>query len=195
MPSRALTRVALISLLFAPAAGFVEAQDPDRPYAGLQDRDIKSLSPEQIEQYRTGEGMGLALPAELNDYPGPKHVLEMAADLELSAEQRTAVQAAFDSMHAEAVRLGEAVVERERRLDALFAGSTVAPEALRASLDEIGRLQAELRYAHLAAHVETQRVLTPEQIERYGHLRGYGDGEHSHGHHGHGHGHRHGHGR
>jgi Spy/CpxP family protein refolding chaperone len=191
MPTGALTRVALISLLFGAAPGLLEGQEVDQPYAGLQGREIKSLSPDQIEQYRTGEGMGLALPAELNDYPGPKHVLELAADLELSAEQGAAVRAAYDAMHAEAVRLGEAVVERERRLDALFAGGVVTPEALRAALDELGRLQAELRFVHLAAHLETQRVLTPEQVERYGRLRGYGDGAHAHDHHGHGHGHGH----
>ena len=34
--------------------------------------------------------MGLALAAELNGYPGPSHVLELADKLELSAEQRAA---------------------------------------------------------------------------------------------------------
>jgi Spy/CpxP family protein refolding chaperone len=170
MSAGALTRVALISLLFGAAPGFLEGQEVDQPYAGLQEREIKSLSREQIERYRAGEGMGLALPAELNDHPGPKHVLEPAADLELSAEPGAAVQAAYDAMHAEAVRLGEAVVDRERRLDALFAGGAVTSEALRAALDELGRLQAELRFVHLAAHLETQRVLIPEQVERYGRL-------------------------
>lgn len=185
-------RTASVLVLFAVSAFGAAAPSGTAersPYVGLEGREIKSLSPEQIEQYRNGEGMGMALPAELNDYPGPKHVLEMAADLELSAEQRAAVQAAYDAMHAEAVRLGEAVVERERRLDALFAGGTATPEALRAALDEIGRLQAELRYAHLAAHLETRSILTPAQTARYGHLRGYGDGAHAHGHQGHGHGH------
>ncbi len=161
------------------------------PYAGLEGREVKALSPEQIEQYRAGEGMGFGLAAELNDYPGPRHVLELAADLELSAEQKAAAQAAYDAMHAEAVRLGEAIVERERRLDALFAGGAVTPEVLRATLEEIGRLQAELRFVHLAAHLETRRILTREQVERYAHLRGYaGGGAHAHDHHGHGHGHR-----
>ena len=158
------------------------------PYAGLEGREIKALSAEEIEQYRSGEGMGFGLAAELNDYPGPRHVLELAADLELSAEQRAAAQAAYDAMHAEAVRLGEAIVERERRLDALFAVGAVTPEVLRAALEEIGRLQAELRFVHLAAHLETRRILTPAQVERYVHLRGYaGAGAHAHDHHGHGH--------
>ncbi len=173
---------ALVVAAFGVAVPRLAAEQS--PYAGLEDREIASLSPEQIEQYRAGEGMSLALPAELNDYPGPKHVLELGSDLELSAEQARAVQAAYDAMHAEAVRLGGLIVERERRLDSLFAGGAATPEVLRASLEELGRLQAELRFVHLAAHLETRGILTPAQIGRYAELRGYA-GDHAHGAHAH----------
>lgn len=186
-------RLALPIALAALAVAFVSASQPlaaqePSPYAGLESRPIKALSVEQIEQYRNGEGMGLAMAAELNDYPGPKHVLELASQLELTDEQRRAVQATYDTMHAEAVRLGEAIVERERRLDAMFAEASVTEETLRQALDEIGRLQAELRRSHLAAHLETRKLLEPAQIERYSALRGYAGGGHHHGH-GHDHGH------
>lgn len=36
---------------------------------------------------RSGKGMALALPAELNGYPGPSHSLERADQLKLSPEQ------------------------------------------------------------------------------------------------------------
>lgn len=191
MVPRAVPRVALTSLLLLTGPALLTS-DQRSPYVGLEGREIKALSPEQIEQYRAGEGMGFGLAAELNDYPGPKHVLELASELELSPEQVAGAQAAYDAMHAEAVRLGDSIVERERRLDALFAGGAVTPEALRANLEEIGRLQAELRFVHLAAHLEMRRILTPAQVERYGHLRGYAGGGHdAHRHHGHGHGHGH----
>lgn len=48
------------------------------PYTGLQERPIKALSDQQIDDLREGRGMGLALPAELNGYPGPRHVLGLA---------------------------------------------------------------------------------------------------------------------
>lgn len=173
------------------AAAFIsaptEAQQPS-PYVDLRDREIKALSPEQVEEYRSGQGMGLALAAELNDYPGPKHVLEMAAELELSAEQSRAVRATYDAMHAEASRVGAAIVEHERRLDALFAEGAVTRQSLRGTLDEIGRLQAELRYIHLAAHLEMRRLLTSAQVNRYVKLRGYeGAGDHDPSRHGRGH--------
>jgi hypothetical protein len=54
------------------------------PYAGMQTRSIKALSTQQIDDLRTGRGMGLALAAELNGYPGPAHVLELSERLALS---------------------------------------------------------------------------------------------------------------
>ena len=47
--------------------------------------DIKSLSQDEQSALLAGRGMGLARPAELNGYPGPTHVLELAAQLDLNA--------------------------------------------------------------------------------------------------------------
>jgi hypothetical protein len=38
-----------------------------QPYAGLQNRSIKTLSDQQIADLNAGRGMGLALAAELNE--------------------------------------------------------------------------------------------------------------------------------
>jgi hypothetical protein len=46
------------------------------------------LSDREVTSLKNGMGMGYALAAELNQYPGPMYVLEMASDLELSALQR-----------------------------------------------------------------------------------------------------------
>lgn len=143
------------------------------PYAGgHEDREIKALSPEETEELLSGHGMGLALPAELNGYPGPKHVIELADELELSEEQRDAVSQVFDGMLRKAIDLGFEVVAAERRLDALFAQAEATPEALR----------ADLRYTHLAAHLETKALLTEDQVHRYIELRGYGAEGHHAGH-------------
>ena len=79
---------------------FVTSVHAQTPYAGMQTRPIKALSEQQISDLDTGRGMGLALAAELNGYPGPSHVLELADKLELSAEQRATMRALFDSMKA-----------------------------------------------------------------------------------------------
>src|SRR3712207_1080028 len=58
-------------------------------YAGFEQRQIKALSDQQVADLRAGRGMGLALPAELNGYPGPVHVLEHADAMGLSITQRS----------------------------------------------------------------------------------------------------------
>ena len=63
------------------------------PYAGQEQRSIKALSEDEIRDLREGRGMGLAKAAELNSYPGPLHVLQLAAELGLSDAQRKATKA------------------------------------------------------------------------------------------------------
>src|SRR6266436_8209713 len=77
-----------------------------QPYSGMQSRSIKALSDQQVADLRAGRGMGLALAAELNGYPGPSHVLELADKLGLSADQRARVGQFFESMRQEALPLG-----------------------------------------------------------------------------------------
>jgi Spy/CpxP family protein refolding chaperone len=170
-------RIALAVIAATCTGGAVRAQHDHEasPYAGQQSREIKALSAEQIVQYRSGEGMGFALAAELNHYPGPKHVLDLATALELSGEQLVEVTRIRDAMQADARRIGEWIIGRERRLDHAFAAGTVDDATVRARVDEIARLQGELRYVHLRAHVAVRRLLTAEQIRLYDAMRGYGE--------------------
>jgi len=160
---------------------------PPSPYAGQQSREIKALSGAEQADLLAGKGMGLAKAAELNGYPGPAHVLELAADLALTAEQRARTQAVWQAMDARAKVIGQQVIDAERELDALFASKQVTRERLAAQLDRIGALQGQLRAVHLDAHLEQARILTPEQTSRYAALRGYtGEGNGHGGHGGHG---------
>jgi Spy/CpxP family protein refolding chaperone len=164
------------------------AQEPASPYLGQEERDIKALSPEDVDAYLTGKGMGLAKAAELNGYAGPRHVLELASQLDLTPEQRTKTEALFTSMASEAASLGQLLVLEERKLDRLFATKAITPALLSNSLTEIGGLQAKVRAAHLQAHIAQVEILSPEQNRRYVQLRGYeSPGEHS------GHGSQHSH--
>lgn len=148
----------------------------DSTYAGQHLRDIKALSADDVDGLLSGRGMGFAKAAELNGYPGPLHVLELAEELELTAEQRSRTEDLFRSMQAGAKALGRALVAEELELDELFASAQVTPERLTASLDRIAAVQAQLRRVHLEAHLEQFRILTPGQNDRYAELRGYGDG-------------------
>src|SRR3954451_7549818 len=98
------------SLIAAVLVLTVTAASAQIPYAGMQSRSIKALSEQQLADLGAGRGMGLALAAELNGYPGPSHVLELADKLELTADQRARIKLLFDSMKAEAIPLGTKLI-------------------------------------------------------------------------------------
>jgi len=75
----------------------------DMPYAGQQARPLKALSDDDIAALRNGEGMGMAKAAELNGYPGPAHVLTLAAQLGLTETQQRDVRAIFERMRPNTV--------------------------------------------------------------------------------------------
>lgn len=152
----------------APAAG------QQSPYVTESARDIKALSAAEIDELRAGAGMGLALAAELNGLPGPRHVLELADSLELDAGQRQRVATVFDRMQARARTVGAVIIGQERELDRAFAAHAITDAEVVERTGRIALLQGELRATHLLAHLETTALLRPEQVRRYGELRGYG---------------------
>ena len=158
----------LLVALLASSAALAQT-----PYAGMQTRGIKALSDKEIGDLQAGRGMGLALAAELNGYPGPLHVLELADKLGLSAEQRGKVQQLFDSMKSEAVSLGTKLIEQEAELDRQFSGRSITQERLKAMTAAIAATQGQLRETHLKYHLSTVALLSPQQIQQYAQLRGY----------------------
>lgn len=167
-----------VLLLLLAMAGVGGQTDAGSPYRGEEARQIKALSPGEVAALLAGEGMGLAKAAELNGYPGPAHVLMLADELKLDAEQLAATRAIEREMRAAAIAAGRKLVETERELDRLFASRTVTPESLRSSLDTIAALRAELRRVHLEAHLRQTELLNPAQIKEYALLRGYHGGNH-----------------
>jgi hypothetical protein len=179
MKPRTLSLALAASVLAGPAPA-------DMPYAGQQARAIKALSDDDIAALRKGEGMGVAKAAELNGYPGPAHVLVLAAQLGLTDSQQGNVQTIFGRMSAAAKPLGAKLIAQEQALDQLFAKSEITPDRLAAATAAIAKLQGRLRSVHLAAHLETRALLTADQLARYQQLRGYSDPQAPAAHHHHG---------
>ncbi len=157
------------------------------PYAGQEIREIKALSPSEIDGYLNGRGMGFAKAAELNHYPGPRHVLDLAKELALTTNQLEKTKSLFESMKKEATKLGKMLIDKEKELDRLFASGRISAKKLENILMEIASIKAKLRYVHLKAHLEQKQILSSHQVVLYDKLRGYGS---SHGHH---HNHEHSH--
>lgn len=177
-----------VIFLLAMAGMIVSASaNTESPYVGQEQRSIKALSAEDLDAYLEGKGHGYAKAAELNHYPGPLHVLDLAEQLGLSEQQVAATEEIYSAMKQRAKALGRALVDKERELDLAFASDSVNSESLAALVGEIGSIEAEIRFAHLNAHLEQKSVMTRDQVMQYDKLRGYG----THTHEGHEHSHEH----
>lgn len=178
------TMIFLISVLMLSTGVFVSAStNPESPYKGQQLRNIKALSQNDIDGYLSGKGMGFAKAAELNHYPGPRHVLDLSKELELSDKQLSQTQTLFNIMQGKAINLGKQLIESEQKLDQLFAQGSVDKNSLETTLLDIGVIQAKLRNVHLSTHLEQKQLLSQHQIMMYDRIRGYGaNGSSSHEH-------------
>jgi Spy/CpxP family protein refolding chaperone len=168
--------IAAIVAGLLPAMAPADAPATDSPYADERQRDIKALAPEEIDGLTKGHGMGLATAAELNHYPGPRHVLDLADEMALTATQREQAAALYAGVQRDASAIGRAIVADEEALDALFASGSAELGAVDALVAQIAARRGQLRFIHLAAHVKMRALLTPQQIARYDELRGYGGG-------------------
>ena len=168
-------KLAIAALMTMALTGptLAQHQHGQTPYAGHQQRAVKALSDQQFADLRAGRGMGLALAGELNGYPGPLHVIELADQLHLSSEQRQRVQQLFDAMKAEAMAVGETLIEQESALDRAFASQRISAASLNSLTSQIGQTQARLRAVHLKYHLTTADLLSAHQKHRYAELRGY----------------------
>lgn len=176
-------RLAVLLLLLAlPGPAAADTGAHGSPYSGLQDREVKALSPQEIADLQSGAGMSMALAAELNGFPGPRHVLDLSDPLGLSPEQAMSVRALFDAMEAEAAALGAAVVAGEAELERGFRSGALDAEAMTATVMAIAEARGRLRAAHLRYHLATRDLLDRHQLALYDQLRGYGDGHHRHRH-------------
>ncbi len=170
-----IRRIVLAALVVASIPAFAAAQTTAPA--------IRSLSPDEVKGYLAGEGLGMAKAAELNHYPGPKHVLAIAEHLKLSDAQKAAIEKVEAAMTAAAVPLGRQIVDAEAALDRAFANGTIDQATLTTLTERIGTLQGRLRDVHLSAHLATRELLTADQITMYDSMRGNQSGgmTHTHG--------------
>ncbi len=78
------TLVLILTIVLLPLSVYSASHDTHRSkYAGEENREIKSLSADDIDELRNGGGWGLAKAAELNGVPGPAHLLEMKKEIDI----------------------------------------------------------------------------------------------------------------
>lgn len=148
------------------------------PYIDQKDLAVKALTHSDLEGLKKGSGMpfgGMAKAAELNSYPGPRHVLDAAEEIALTAQQKSKILDTYKEMNQEAKLLGMKLIDVERKLDELFANKKVSNDLLRTLVSQSAELYGKLRYVHLVAHLKTKELLTQKQIQTYNSVRGYAD--------------------
>jgi hypothetical protein len=173
--------ITLTLLLLITAPGL--AQDRlNSPYRHQAETGLRGLDEKEIADLKAGMGMGLARAAELNSYPGPRHVLDAIEEgkLPASREQLERIQQVFNTMNRDAVSVGGKILAEEQILEAGFRSATMTDVDLRSRVARIAVLQGELRAIHLAAHIVTRRILSEAQIARYNEVRGYTAAEDKH---------------
>ena len=166
----------LILLLAFGLSAAAQHQPASQPSQQAQHHVHMQQEREAIEK---AQGFGMALVADRNGYPGPRHILDLAPHLHLSSQQSEKVDLLFASMRQDALAFGRMLLENEATLEKLFAAGAVDAVAARRLVEESATLRAQLRWVHLSAHLEAYKLLTPEQRTRYHDLR-YGTGDHLH---------------
>ena len=143
------------------------------PYEELLDSTVSGLSLDEVDNLLNGKGAGYARTAELNGYPGLRHVLDLSSQLNLSSQQETEIQAAFEQMQFQAKTIGKTIVSKEQELSEAFASGKITNTELEKQTEQLAKLYGELRKTHLQAHLQINPLLSTEQIEKYNQLRGY----------------------
>lgn len=133
----------------------------------------QAVIPPDKESLLKGLGMGLASYAEENNYPGPKHVLDLKEQLALSRDQIKKAETLANLVNVSAAAKGEEIVQAEEELNKMFEEGKINEKSLRPKLEQIGKLRADLRFIHLQAHLRMKQILSADQIKRYNELRGH----------------------
>jgi hypothetical protein len=146
---------------------------PTSPYIGLLDSPIRGLSVGEISDLENGAGAGFARAAELNGYPGPRHILDLKSELELNEDQLIQVQALYDEINGEARQLGAEILQMESDLELAFRDQTIDEDSLDKKVAALADKYGELRLLHLRTHLKAIDLLTSHQLVLYNQLRGY----------------------
>jgi Spy/CpxP family protein refolding chaperone len=127
--------------------------------------------PADREALLNGDGDGMAAYAELNGYPAPKDILDLAAKLSLTSRQKQDIRELYNDTRTRARVLGKLIVKVEEELHYAFNSGMLGLESVEEDAESIGKMRGTLRGIHLAAHVKTRELLTKKQLEQYAAFR------------------------
>ena len=131
---------------------------------------IAQIPPDRDELLKADDA-GQAQYADVNGFPAPKHLLDLAKELQLSDAQKKSLQTIYVGMRSRALELGKRIIGIEEELHQAFQEGLVSEKSVRDDTEQIGKLRGRLRAVYLNANMKAKDVLTNAQIESYKKLR------------------------
>jgi hypothetical protein len=122
--------------------------------------------PPDKDQLLKGEATGQTLVAEISGFPAPQKIISYKDQLGLSKDQLRKINEILTNLPISAIVKGQDVVEAEEGLKKLFESGDMNEKTLRANLERIGKMRAELRFMHLQVYVKEKQILSVKQWER-----------------------------
>ena len=98
--------------------------------------------------------------------------LEFREELNLSEQQVSELESIISSLKKAQIRLEADIRIAEVELDELLREEEVDLSKVRSKLEEIAKLQAELKFLHIKADRDAKKVLTEGQLKKFRSLKG-----------------------
>jgi hypothetical protein len=140
------------------------AQTPD---STLKPSTVKTLSDVQYNALLKGEDVyNMGLVAELNKYPSADKALKYKKELDLSPTQVAALTKIDTELKRKKIEMGNFIITNETKLEALFRAKKINESTLIFYTNRYGLYQGELRNAILNAALNTNNLLSPQQVNK-----------------------------
>lgn len=156
----------LFSVIFLLLLSKANAQNPADTIPSMSP--VRTLSYEQYRAYSKGDDINdIGMVAEAHHYPQPAKVLKYKKELDLSPSQITKLKEFDAYMHKRTLQTGGSIISTEKTLDELFRTKKINEGSIIYYTQRYGQYLGEYRNAVLFACYSTQRILTPQQVQRF----------------------------
>ena len=98
--------------------------------------------------------------------------LEFREELNLSEQQMSDLESILSSLRKDEIRREADLQIAEVELDEFLRAEKVDLSKVKSKLEEIGKLQANLKFLHIKAKEDGKKVLTEEQLNKFRKLEG-----------------------
>jgi hypothetical protein len=122
--------------------------------------------PPDKDQLLKGDAAGQTVVAEKNGYSALQKIISWKDQLGLTKDQVRKINEILTNLPVSATVKGQEIIEAEEELNMLFESGTITEKTLRAKLERIGKMRADLRFMHLQVFLKEKQLLSAKQWER-----------------------------